>query len=391
MPLINYKIHLELNWIEDCILSNDGDSEKSKLTDARLHVPIVTLSIKDNENSSKQSTDGFKRSAYWDSYQAIPAKVIEKGKNIFDLLCASFQGVKRLFVLTYGIAANAADNEGGIKYNKIIFFQAESKKYNVLIDERNFYDQPISDLIIQYDKVRKVSSGQSADYTTACLFDYAYFKDNYRLISDDLSKQKIQQIVFQGVVGGADWTKIRMYTILQKSKETVLEFCKGTAISANSINGWYNKVNVKLSNSQLNKLISAVKNQTGLTLRIAFKMFNENNLPRELLLTTRQKTKLKAAFENNMSTDIKLPWAQISKIIQSGKLLGSLLSKIAGSLMKLAVPLAKKVLAPLGIATAALTIDAEIQKKIHGSGTTLTKFKWRSEWSNENYSSSWGF
>ena len=90
MPLINYKIHLELNWIEDCILSNDGDSEKSKLTDARLHVPIVTLSIKDNENSSKQSTDGFKRSAYWDSYQAIPAKVIEKGKNIYDLLCASF-------------------------------------------------------------------------------------------------------------------------------------------------------------------------------------------------------------------------------------------------------------------------------------------------------------
>ena len=182
-----------------------------------------------------------------------------------------------------------------------------------------------------------------------------------------------------------------MHTILQKSKETVLEFCKETAISANSINGWYNKVNVKLSNSQLNKLISTVKNQTGVTLRIGFKMFNENNLPRELLSTTRQKTKLKAAFENNMSTDIKLPWAQISKIIQPGKLLGSLLSKIAGSLMKLAVPLAKKVLAPLRIATVALTIDAKIQKKIHGSGTTLTKFKWRNEWSNENYSSSWGF
>ena len=86
------------------------------------------MSIKDNENSSKQSTDGFKRSAYWDSYQDIPAKVIEKGKNIYDLLCASFQGVKRLFVLTYAIAANAADNEGGIKYNKIIFFQAERVK-----------------------------------------------------------------------------------------------------------------------------------------------------------------------------------------------------------------------------------------------------------------------
>ena len=89
-------------------------------------------------------------------------------------------------------------------------------------------------------------------------------------------------------------------------------------------------------------------------------MFNGSNLPRELLLTTRQKTKLKTAFENNVSTDIKLPRAQISTIIQSGELLGSLLSKIAGSLMKLAVPLAKNVLAPLGITTATSEIDAEI-------------------------------
>ena len=71
-----------------------------------------------------------------------------------------------------------------------------------------------------------------------------------------------------------------------------------------------------------------------------------------------------------MSTDIKVSKAQISKIIQSGRFLGSLLSKLAGPLMNVAVPLAKNILAPLGITTAASTVDAGIQKKIHGSGTT---------------------
>ena len=81
-----------------------------------------------------------------------------------------------------------------------------------------------------------------------------------------------------------------------------------------------------------------------------------------MLITTGQKTKLRNAFNNNMSTDLKLSKAQISKIIQSGGFLGSLLSKLAGPLMKVAIPLAKNVLAPLAI-------DAGIQKKIHGSGT----------------------
>ena len=109
----------------------------------------------------------------------------------------------------------------------------------------------------------------------------------------------------------------------------------------------YSKVNVKLSDTQLKKLKTAVKDKTGTTLRISLKMFNGNDLPHELLLTTRQKTKLRNAFNNNMSTDLKLSKAQISKIIQSGGFLGLLLSKLAGPLMKIAVPLAKNVLAPL--------------------------------------------
>ena len=166
-------------------------------------------------------------------------KVIEQGKNIYELLNASFQGVKRLFVFAYVITAgNDADQEAGIKDNKMYFLpRGEAQNYNVLIDGRNFYDQSINDIIKQYDEVRKVSIGYGDDYTSGCLLDYAYFKENYKLIAVDLSKQKdldvdpraIQQIVFQGVVGGANNTKIRLYTILEQSKETILEFAKGTA------------------------------------------------------------------------------------------------------------------------------------------------------------------
>ena len=96
---------------------------------------------------------------------------------------------------------------------------------------------------------------------------------------------------------------------------------------------------------------------------MSLKMFNGNDLPHELLLTTRQKTKLRNAFNNNMSTDVKYSKTQISKIIQSGGFLGSLLSKLVGLLMKVAIPVAKNVLASLGITAAASAIAAGIKKK----------------------------
>ena len=89
---------------------------------------------------------------------------------------------------------------------------------------------------------------------------------------------------------------------------------------------WLNIVNVKLSNTQLKKLKDAVKNNTGTSLRVSLKMFDGNNLRHELLLTTRQKTKIRNAFNNNMSTDIKFSKAQITKL--------KLLSKLAGPLME---------------------------------------------------------
>ena len=130
----------------------------------------------------------------------------------------------------------------------------------------------------------------------------------------------------------------------------------------------YSKVNCKLTNVQFKK---AVKSNDGATLRLGMKTFNEDELPHELLLTTKQNTELRNAINNNLATDIKLSKVQIKKLIQSGGFLGKLLSKLAGPLMKVAMPLAKNVLSPLGLTAAMSAIDVNIQNKIHGSGVKL--------------------
>ena len=153
MPLIN--------WIED--LQN---SEKFEITDAKLHVFLQLLDLLKTVNVTKQLSEGFKTSAYWNNYQTKPAILIEKGTKIYKLLNESFQGVRRLFVLACAVAAVAANHEASIKGNKKYFLTREEiKTYNVLTDRRNFYDQAISDLIKQYDTVRDVLTGHGDDYT----------------------------------------------------------------------------------------------------------------------------------------------------------------------------------------------------------------------------------
>ena len=135
----------------------------------------------------------------------------------------------------------------------------------------------------------------------------------------------------------------------------------------------YSKTNVNLSDAQLQKLKTAVKNKRGTALRMSLQMFNGNYIPHKLLLITRQKTKLRHAFNNNMSTDIKLSTSQISKIIQSREFLGRLLGlllKIGLQLIKNVIkPLWKIILIPLGLTAAVSAADAGIHKKILGSGT----------------------
>ena len=136
----------------------------------------------------------------------------------------------------------------------------------------------------------------------------------------------------------------------------------------------YNSLNVKLSNSQLNKFKSAIKNETEVVLRLSSNMIgdNETNFPHKLLLTNRQVANICKAFANNSSTDIKLSKTQLSKMIQSGGFLGRLLGLLLKTRLPLIKnvikPLAKSVLIPLGLTASASAADAGIHKKILGSG-----------------------
>ena len=133
----------------------------------------------------------------------------------------------------------------------------------------------------------------------------------------------------------------------------------------------YNSLNVKLSNSELNKLNSAINNESELVLRLSSHMIGNSddkiNFPHELLLAKRQVANLRKAFANHLSTDIKLSKTKLSKMIQSGEFLGGLLGsllKTGLSLIKNVIkPLAKSILIPLGLTTAASAADAEIHKK----------------------------
>ena len=138
----------------------------------------------------------------------------------------------------------------------------------------------------------------------------------------------------------------------------------------------YNSLNVKLSNSQLNKLNSAIKNETEVVLRLPSNMFgdNEKNSPLKLLLTDRQVASLRKSFANNSSADIKLSKTQLSKMRVSGgflsRLLGPLLKTGLPLITNVIKPLSKSVLIPLGLTAAASAADTGIHKKILGSGNT---------------------
>ena len=141
----------------------------------------------------------------------------------------------------------------------------------------------------------------------------------------------------------------------------------------------YNRVHIKLSDSQLNKIKSTLKNRQGTTLRMNTRMFSANNLLHELLLITRQITKLRNVIENNMSTDIKSSKAQISKITQSGGFLGKRLGpllKIGLRLIKNVIKsLPKSVLIPSELTAAASAADAGIQKSTWFWNNNFNNFK----------------
>ena len=240
MRLINCKVELSLKWYERCLLTA-ANTATCRITDAKLYVPIVTLSIEDNSKLTKLLNEGFKRPIYWNEYKVTPNKTVENAavndtKYIRELLDSSCRGVKRLFVLAYN--NTAGNNQVSVdSYKKYFLPRVKIDNYNIDNDGRNFYDQPINDSIKRYDEIRKISTGQGDDYTTGCFLDFNYFEKNCRLLAADLSKQKalgadsraIQQIIFAGTIKAkVAHTRVVIFYVLEKSKETILEFSKGT-------------------------------------------------------------------------------------------------------------------------------------------------------------------
>ena len=234
MPLVNCKIDLELTWHKDCMISSvnaaAGQVVSFMITNTKSYVPVVT-----------------RRSIYWNQYVSKP--ITEQAANKTGItrfaLDAAFQGVNRLFILAFedtrADEAAAAPAPLNLVANRVIrdsfrkYFvpRVDITSYNVLIDSKNFYDQPINDSIKKYEEIRKIATGKGDSYATGCLLDYEYFKNNYQLIAVDLSKQReldadpraIQTIEFIGMLK----TRSNVFTILENSKETILEFYKGTA------------------------------------------------------------------------------------------------------------------------------------------------------------------
>ena len=213
---------------------NNNDRETTfQITNTKLYVPVVTLSNEDNKSLIKQLNEGFKRSFYWNEYKSkIETKNLDANNVTRFPLDASFQAVNRLFVLVFNNAENGDKKVKRDSHRKYFLPRVDITNHNVLIDGRNFYDQPISDQIKKYDGIRIIATGKGDNYTTGCLLDYQYFRNHYQLICCNLSQQKEldadekpnQKIEFYGKLG----TNSQVCTVLEKSKETVLEFSKGT-------------------------------------------------------------------------------------------------------------------------------------------------------------------
>ena len=183
MPLINCEIKLNLTWKIKCVLSTDAGNAVFIINDTKIYVPVVTLSKEDNKDFIEQQNKGFQRSIYWNEYKT---KEINENAdaNVFkDInLDPSFQGVNRLFVTAYNRVDGQPNRDDQRKY---YLPRIDLEKYNVIIDGRNFYDNPIESDIEKYRELEKVMIGKGEDNTTGSFFDFNYFNKHYKLVAVD--------------------------------------------------------------------------------------------------------------------------------------------------------------------------------------------------------------
>ena len=239
--LINYEVSLTLIWSETCLITNmekrilvanqpdRGDSVESaafKIKDCKLYVPVVTLSAEDDNKLLEQLKTGFKRTIQWDKYGSeMPNPT--KNNNLNYLIDPTFTNVNRLFVLTF------ENEDDRTSFSRYYVSKVGIKDFNVLIDGKPVFEIPVKYKEEAYEAIIKIS--KNGNYTTGNLLDYEYFKDHYKLIATDLSKQielenpdLKQQINF---IGRLEKNNAKMFFIIEKKEETTFDFSQNSVVA----------------------------------------------------------------------------------------------------------------------------------------------------------------
>ena len=231
IPLVNCEVSLALSWSATCVITstekrilvadqpNRGDSPTNatfKITDTKLHVPVVTLSAENDNKLLEQLKTGFKRTINWNKYRSAMSNQT-KNNNLNYLIDSTFTNVNELFVLSF-------ENENDrVSFSKYYLPKVEVKDFNALTDGRPFFEIPTKNKEKGYEATIEIS--RNNDYTTGNLLDYKYFKDHYKLTAINLSKQSelentdlTQQINF---IGRLEEDATMFFTI-QKKKKLIL-------------------------------------------------------------------------------------------------------------------------------------------------------------------------
>ena len=241
MQLISCEITPILTWSVNCVIVSTAIANQGarfSINDTKLYAPVVTLSTQDNAELLQQLKSGFKRTIHSNKYQSKP-ELLERKQYLNHLIDPSFQRVNRLFVLSF------EDDAQRISNKRYFLSIIKIKYYNVKIDRKNFLDQPIKNNLITHEN-RKIATGQEDDYTTGCLLDYFYFKENYKLTAIDSSKQQalvadpraIEQINF---ITNLDCNgNTIMFFILEEAN--ILDFSNYFGLFTSAVNVLYNNL-----------------------------------------------------------------------------------------------------------------------------------------------------
>ena len=171
MLLINCEVSLILTWSPTCVISSASGQTNFKISETKLYVPAVTLLTQDNAKLLQQLKSGFKRTINWNKYKSN-IKAFAQNRYLNHLINSSFQGVNRFFLLFF-------ENENDrTSHSTYYLLKVEIKDYNVMIDGKNLFDQPVNRMIKTCENIRKITTSQGDDYTTSRLLNYSYFKDH---------------------------------------------------------------------------------------------------------------------------------------------------------------------------------------------------------------------